>query len=155
MVNLQQIIGLYAKQPPRTYLDTCCLGRAFDDSIQPQIGSEQRAMLLIKDLVEVHDIELVWSFILSEEVGNITNDKIRNELAWWKNYAAINVKDDQSIRLIAATVQWTGLREYDALHIACAKVAQADFFVTTDKRLLKYKDTKLTVCNPIDFLALL
>ena len=36
--------------------------------------------------------------------------------------------------------------------MACAILAESDYFLTTDKRLLKYKTNKIKILDPIDFL---
>ncbi|MDR2869308.1 MAG: hypothetical protein LBV04_02550 [Deferribacteraceae bacterium] len=45
----------------------------------------------------------------------------------------------------------TGVKAFDAAHIACAILAECDYFVTTDKRILKYKTDRIQLLNPIDF----
>ena len=39
----------------------------------------------------------------------------------------------------------------DALHLACAKIACIDYFVTTDFGILKKRLTDIQVMNPLDF----
>ena len=46
----------------------------------------------------------------------------------------------------------TGVKFYDAYHVACAIYAGCDYFLSTDKRLLKYQTDKICVINPIDFI---
>jgi predicted nucleic acid-binding protein len=46
----------------------------------------------------------------------------------------------------------TGIKEADALHIACAIAESCDFFITVDKQLLKYRDERIKICNPIEFI---
>ena len=41
----------------------------------------------------------------------------------------------------------------DSLHIAYAESSNIDYFITTDKRLLKYKSNELSLTNPIDFVS--
>jgi predicted nucleic acid-binding protein len=36
-------------------------------------------------------------------------------------------------------------------YVACAIIAKCDYFITTDKRLLKYHNDKIKLINPIDF----
>lgn len=45
----------------------------------------------------------------------------------------------------------TGVKEMDALQVASAIIRKADYFLTTDKRLLKYQTDKIRIINPIDF----
>jgi predicted nucleic acid-binding protein len=44
------------------------------------------------------------------------------------------------------------LRQKDASHIACAVAAGADYFLTTDKKILNKPIEDITVINPIDFI---
>ena len=57
----------------------------------------------------------------------------------------------------AKQIQQLGVKSYDALHIACAEVAQVDIFLTTDDKLLKiirqFADKiKLKVNNPLNWI---
>jgi predicted nucleic acid-binding protein len=52
---------------------------------------------------------------------------------------------------IANDIMKTGIKAFDAAHVACAILAECDYFVTTDKRLLKYKTDRIKLVNPIDF----
>jgi len=45
-----------------------------------------------------------------------------------------------------------GLKQVDASHIACAIFEQADYFITTDYKVLKKNITEIKVVNPITFL---
>lgn len=50
------------------------------------------------------------------------------------------------------------IKPLDALHIACAETAVADFFITCDDRLIRryqsIPDAKMTICNPPDFVRI-
>jgi predicted nucleic acid-binding protein len=59
---------------------------------------------------------------------------------------------DASIREHAETLEGYGLRAIDALHVACAEAAGADYFLTCDDRLLKkQKYINISSMNPLDF----
>ena len=47
-----------------------------------------------------------------------------------------------------------GLKTADASHVACAIHAGCDYFITTDDRILKFKDRRINVISPVDFLSL-
>ena len=49
----------------------------------------------------------------------------------------------------------TGIKEMDASHLACAIMADCDYFLTTDDRVLKFQSDKIKVVNPIEFLKVL
>ena len=44
-----------------------------------------------------------------------------------------------------------GIKYKDACHVASAVCAGCDYFLTTDKRLLKYKTDQIKMRNPVDF----
>ena len=41
----------------------------------------------------------------------------------------------------------------DAYHVASAIIAGCDYLISTDKRLLKYKNDKIKLVNPIEFVG--
>lgn len=55
---------------------------------------------------------------------------------------------------LAEEIMQTGIKLKDASHTACAIVANCDFLITTDKRLLKYKDNRIKIINPIEFIRI-
>ncbi len=59
---------------------------------------------------------------------------------------------DELINL-AKTIEETGVKYYDARHVASAIIAKCDYFVTVDKRLLKYQTDEIRLVNPIDFIS--
>jgi len=44
-----------------------------------------------------------------------------------------------------------GLKNKDALHLACAIKGKCEYFLTTDKGILNKQITGITVINPVDF----
>jgi predicted nucleic acid-binding protein len=51
----------------------------------------------------------------------------------------------------AAEYMRLGLRQKDASHIACAVAAKADYFISTDKKILNKRIGDIVLLNPIDF----
>ena len=45
----------------------------------------------------------------------------------------------------------TGVRFLDACHVAAAIIAKSDYFISVDKRLLKYETDEIKMINPVDF----
>ena len=41
------------------------------------------------------------------------------------------------------------------MQVASAIIGKSDYFLTTDKRLLKYSTEKIQIMNPIDFIRTL
>jgi predicted nucleic acid-binding protein len=48
-----------------------------------------------------------------------------------------------------------GIKNKDALHIACAIKANCHYFLTTDKKILHTDFKDITVINPLDFIKIL
>jgi predicted nucleic acid-binding protein len=44
------------------------------------------------------------------------------------------------------------IKKKDATHLACSIIAECDYFITTDKRVLNYKTDKIKIINPITFM---
>ena len=55
---------------------------------------------------------------------------------------------------LASDIMETGVKYMDAAHTACAIIANCDYLITTDKRLLKYKSDKINITNPVDFIRM-
>ena len=98
-------------------------------------------------------MELVWSYILDYE--NIANpfEERRNTIQIWKTRASVDVDADLEILTKANTLRELGLRNKDALHLACSVAAKCDYFVTTDDEILRktvsFEEVK--VIDPLDF----
>ena len=45
----------------------------------------------------------------------------------------------------------TGIKMKDAYHVSCAILTGCDYFLSTDKRLLKYRTSEITILNPTEF----
>ena len=56
---------------------------------------------------------------------------------------------------LADSIMLTGIKHADAIHISCAIISECDYFITTDKRLLKYQTEKIKIVTPIDFIQLM
>lgn len=67
--------------------------------------------------------------------------------------AAVYVGDNQKdivLKKVCEIIK-TGVKAEDAEHVACAIMGEADMFLTTDKRLLKFKTDEIRMMNPLDF----
>jgi predicted nucleic acid-binding protein len=137
------------------YLDSCCLGRPFDSHLHPQVLAEFHALREIKAMVRRKDLGLLWSFVLTMEAEDIRDERKKSLILAWAQLAISNVEESDNIRQIAKIIQQTGVKEKDALHVACAINAGCHFFVTTDHRLLKYQDSRVKICDPIECLEIL
>ena len=142
---------MYITSQMKIYLDNCCYNRPFDDQTQLRISLETQSKLFIQTLIVNEKVELVWSYILTLE--NIKNPYENKSLsiARFSEYAKINIIESDSLLKKANEIARYGIKNADSLHIACAIEASADFFITTDSRLLKYKTDNVRIVNPIQF----
>jgi predicted nucleic acid-binding protein len=139
----------------RIYLDNCSYNRPYDDQSQMRIYLETQAKLHIQDMIRQKQIELVTSYVLDFENSN--NRSIQKKMAiekFMKDYATLYVSNKHGDMLaeIADSIMETGVKEKDAYHVACALMAECDYFVTTDDRLLKYQSEKINLVTPGEFI---
>ena len=135
----------------RLYLDNCCFNRPYDDQNYLKIELETKAKLWIQEMIVAGRLELVTSYILEYE--NNDNPYVERKFAIenFLRYATVNIDESDEVLDIANAAKITGLRSKDALHVACAIIAECDYFVTTDSRLLKYVDSRIKVVSPVEF----
>ena len=117
------------------YLDTCALQRPFDDQSQIRIAIEAEAVLRVIDLVEQGDIDLLSSEVLLLEVDKNPYPNRREFALEVLLRAFKTVRVTKEIEARAREYVATGISSLDALHLASAVEAKADFFSTTDDKL--------------------
>ena len=142
----------------RIYLDNCCYNRPYDDQTQIRISLEAQAKIFIQNAIRRGKIELASSFVMRHE--NNQNPYI-DKKTFIGNFIAENVSvfiaSDRKIEVqsIAEEIMSAGIKTADATHIACAILADCDYFLTTDDKVLKYHSDKIKILNPIEFLKIL
>jgi predicted nucleic acid-binding protein len=138
----------------KIYLDNCVFNRPFDTQSNIKTLLETEAKLNIQENIRRGNHELVWSYILDYE--NLKNpfQERQEQIAKWKQYAKIEIKAEDSLIQRAKSLKESGLKSFDALHIACAITAGAEYFLTTDKGVLKKAAIirDIQIKNPIDFI---
>ena len=136
----------------RIYFDNCCYNRPFDDQTNILIRLESDAKLHIQELVKSQKLELVWSFVLDYENSvNPFADK-RERIQAWRDLAVYHCGFSIQIAEKAKSLILLGLKKVDASHIACAIMSQADYFITTDKKVLNKPIADIQVVNPMTFI---
>jgi predicted nucleic acid-binding protein len=136
----------------RIYFDNCCYNRPFDDQSNVLIRLESDAKLHIQELVKTQQLELIWSFILDyENSANPFVDK-RERIQAWRNLAIHYCGYSTQIVEKTKMLMQLGLKQVDASHIACAILSQADYFITTDKKILNKIISEIQVINPMTFI---
>ena len=141
----------------RVYLDNCMFNRPFDNQFQIRIRLESEAKLYIQDKIKSKVIELVWSYIL--EIENLQNphDERRIAIQKWKALSTIKVIENFEVMTHANQLLKFGIKPKDALHVASAVEGKADYFLTTDDKLLSgiKKSNMIETLNPVDYIKVL
>ena len=99
---------------------------------------------------------MVWSEVLDlENRANPDHDR-SVAIDKWQGYAKLHIQVLQEIEVAADELAQRGIKAMDALHVASALAAQVDYFLTTDKALLRkmQTDTRIKVLDPVDFVRL-
>jgi predicted nucleic acid-binding protein len=63
----------------------------------------------------------------------------------------VSEKKRKEVEITASKIMETGIKNKDAIHLACALLSGTDYFLTTDKRILKWENENIKLLNPIDF----
>ncbi|MDR3185116.1 MAG: PIN domain-containing protein, partial [Prevotellaceae bacterium] len=136
----------------RIYLDNCCFNRPYDDQASPKIRFEAQAKLFIQGLVLGKEVELVWSYILKFENSKNLFSAKKNAIAQWEALSVMFVDASDEVVSLAESIVQTGVKVNDALHLACAITAGCSYCITVDNRMRKYRNDRIVICGPIEFL---
>lgn len=75
-------------------------------------------------------------------------------IAIWKLWATVDIPLDYDLIARGEQIMTSGVKQLEALHLACAEAAECNWFLTTDGGILKKMRTlgSLRIANPIDFI---
>ena len=115
---------------------------------------QTEAKLAVQDSIRSGNHTLIWSAILDLENHDNPDSERKTAIFEWKSVAVMDVETTVEVEDLATTLAEDGLNQIDALHIASAIEAGAEYFLTTDKQILrKIKgDTRTKVLDPVDFI---
>jgi predicted nucleic acid-binding protein len=140
----------------KIYLDNCCIQRPLDNKNQTRIALEAEAVLNVLSLCESGALELISSETLVFEARK-NPDTSRRDYAFEVLHQAktfIHINDE--IENQAKEFVNAGIKPLDALHLASAEHARADYFCTTDDKFLKkakaLKKLKTKIVSPIQLI---
>lgn len=138
----------------KIYLDNCCFNRPFDDQSRIRIMLETEAKLRIQEEVRVGRFKLIWSYILDYENSKNPYEDRKLRIKGWKKYAVTDLQENDEVIERANSLNLTGFKKLDSLHIACAIISKCDFFITTDDKILSLAKTVegLKITDPIGFI---
>ena len=136
----------------KVYLDNCCFNRPYDDQTQLTIRLETQAKLHIQSRIKSGEIDLVWSYILDYENSKNPFPEKRQAIGLWKGIAVQSITESEKTLAYAESLTAQGIKTFDALHIACAVSANCDYFLTTDRKLLRSSVPEITIMDPVEFI---
>ncbi len=136
----------------KVYLDNCCYNRPYDDQTQLSIRLETQAKLQIQSRIKNGELELVWSYIMDYENSKNPFEDKKDAIQLWKGLASQQVEESDNLLSFAESLTSQGIKTFDALHIACAVSANCDYFLTTDRKLLRSSVPEIRIINPITFI---
>ena len=119
----------------------CSIQRPLDTKSHPRIAVEAEAILGVLTLCEAGHMELLNSDTLVFELERNPHP-VRKEYALKVLANATGfVQTNDRIEETARSFQAEGIKPMDALHLASAVVAEANYFCTCDDRFLKRAKT--------------
>ena len=140
----------------KIYLDTCSLQRPLDSKTQIRIALEAEAVLGLLSLCEAGTVDLVSSDALLFETRrnpHITRQRYALEvLSRAQEFVALSTWTEERARTLDAM----GIKPLDALHLASAESAQADYLCTCDDQFLnrakEIEDIRVRIVSPIELI---
>ena len=133
----------------------CVYNRPFDDQSQARIMFETQIFIMLFAMISDGRVDLINSFALEYE--NRKNPNIENmlKISDCLGYSSDYITCETGILDRSMELEKYGLMGMDAMHIACAEKANADFFVTCDDNLIKklerIDNVGIIYYNAIDF----
>jgi predicted nucleic acid-binding protein len=79
----------------------------------------------------------------------------RDEIILLSQVAQHTIEPSNSILYRAEKLETAGIKDMDAVHLACAEIFDCGFFVSCDDKLIKKANRlnlKLDFCNPVNFI---
>lgn len=139
------------------YLDLCCFNRPFDDQGQLLVRLQTEAKLHVQQAIRDGVFQMAWSAVLDLENRANPDPDRREAIAEWRPLAAIDVDMSHTVETDAERILSFGIKPMDALHLASALNARADWFLTTDKGILRKAKycPGIMIADPVDFVRAL
>ena len=140
----------------RVYLDTCCLGRLFDDDAQERVRLEAEAVRFVLRRVRTGEMKLVISRMSAVENMHDSSYLRRKGSQLLLDMATVHVDfDDTDIQRVEQ-LHGMGFGKADAYHVVAAEKASCDVLLTTDDRLIRKAAQhnellQVRVINPVNW----
>lgn len=145
------------KKKLKLYLDMCVFNRPFDDQSQPRIMIETQIFIMLMAMISEGLFDLFNSFALEYENSKNPNVENMMKISDFLEYSTDYIHYSEDILDRSLEFEKLGLPGIDAVHIACAEKANADFFVTCDDRLIRrvqrVDNVGIACYNIVDFVS--
>ena len=115
---------------------------------------ESEAKLAIQENIRSGHFQLIWSYIMDYEKSKNPFRERREQITKWKKYSTMDIEESTTALKLAKSIESHGLKKMDALHLACALTGKADYFLTTDDRILKKSNLipGIKITDPVGFI---
>ena len=67
----------------------------------------------------------------------------------------VGVDSIEELKILAEKIMQSGIKIKDAYHVASAIFTNCDYFITVDKKILKYFCDEIKIVNTMDFVKIL
>ena len=139
----------------RIYLDMCCYNRLFDEDSAEKFSVEAKKIIQIQREIVQKNLELVTSFMLHYENYQKKNKNHLERIDFFiktQRKIYVGVDSIETLKIFADNFISQGIKIKDAYHLASAIFTECDYFITFDKKLLKFSTDKIKILNPVDFM---
>ena len=138
----------------KLYLDNSFLNRPFDDPAVSDNKIEADILFVILRAAKARKVTLINSALIEYENNKNTQQHRQNFVKRVLNFTAQFQSVTPVIRTRALCIeQEFSVDALDALHVASAEAAKADYFITCDHVIIKrYTDDKIMIHGPISFI---
>jgi len=142
----------------RVYLDTCCLGRPFDDQSDDIVRLETEALALILQRIQNGEWTWVVSDVLFRENSRDSQVDRRQDVRSLLELGSVRIHIELNDLARAAELHRLGFSVYDLFHLVAAEKAHCDVLLTTDVKLVRRaarvgNRVRVKVRNPITWLT--
>ena len=139
----------------RIYLDMCCYNRIYDEDSAKKISFEAKKVIQIQKEILQKNLELVTSFMLHYENYQKKNKDARDKIDFFiksNRKIYIGIDSVESLKIFVDNFVSRGLKLKDAYHLASAIFSNCKYFLTFDKKLLKFSTDEIKILSPVEFM---
>lgn len=122
---------------PIIYLDNCALQRPLDNRDQFRVRIEADAITTVLAAIEAGEVAFATSAVLRAELSRVRDRSRRVFAERVLALASHEAPTSEKMRSRFQVYLDAGIKPFDALHLASAVALRADYFCTTDDRLLQ------------------